>query len=549
MRRNLPIFLLLIVLLFVYNNCAPSLQSSGDFKTINGSQSSTSPPNSGIYISGPVNGSGFRKLTNNELDSKVESIFKVTINSKDSFGDEQLNPFNNSVEDQVIDLLSVENIVSFSERLSQKILQTPPAKALVYVCQPTSSSDGECLTKIMTNLFRMNFVDQPEEETFDLIHNKLLSMAGTNNSFDVAINGLLNYTFQTHRFTHTGFGSGQFNRNSYKLSGMELAHKVSSLITGQTPDLELIELALSRQLENKYILISQINRLFSTSAASDQAYNFHSQWLGFYNEKLPAETAASANIETKTVLKEHLLDQGRPWAELLKLDYTYINDYLAGHYGFKKKNTNGFYKFNYSSTDQPRQGLFSQATFLSAYPSSGDSSPTRRGYHMIKHLLCDKESVGAIPENVDADELPQASNGGNCKSDRVLALSTVGACAGCHKKMDGIGNGLENFDNLGRYRVSEPGDASCSIKGEGEVFNMGRFKGVVGLSDLLFENQEVINDCLVEKMGEFAYGFSLKNDNSGYLKSLQTKYKVHRNYKSLITDIILSEEFQSIVWK
>ena len=145
----------------------------------------------------------------------------------------------------------------------------------------------------------------------------------------------------------------------YRLSGLEFAHRISNLLTGSVPDAELIDAALSGKLDNNTDLNLQLERLLSSSEVRKQILSFHAMWFGFFNSELPPALGYGAIKETDNILNEHIVEKNAPWVELLQLNYTYVNDGLAEHYGFEPQNKEGFYKVLYSDSDQPRKGIFS----------------------------------------------------------------------------------------------------------------------------------------------------------------------------------------------
>src|SRR5207247_2495716 len=77
-------------------------------------------------------------------------------------------------------------------------------------------------------------------------------------------------------------------------------------------------------------------------------------------------------------------------------------------------------------------------------------------------------------------------------------------CIGCHKRMDPIGLGFENFDAAGRWRETENGqpvDASGDIRGWPD----GGFAGATGLGRKLADSPRV-KACVTRLWFEYASG-------------------------------------------
>lgn len=76
---------------------------------------------------------------------------------------------------------------------------------------------------------------------------------------------------------------------------------------------------------------------------------------------------------------------------------------------------------------------------------------------------------------------------------------------GCHKQMDPIGFGLENYDSAGRFREFQKDRPDCPISGEGALEGIGAFNGPKELSDLLIQQPD-LSECVVTQLYRFAMG-------------------------------------------
>jgi hypothetical protein len=133
-----------------------------------------------------------------------------------------------------------------------------------------------------------------------------------------------------------------------------------------------------------------------------------------------------------------------------------------------------------------------------------ESSPVERGAWVLRHILHDPPPPA--PPNV-----PQLSavKGKNLTTrEKLLAHQEQPQCASCHRKIDPIGFGLENFDAAGRWRVEEheikSGKKSNSKVGPGhEIDASGAFHNGPAFADY-FE----MRDRITEREEDFARGFT-----------------------------------------
>ena len=101
--------------------------------------------------------------------------------------------------------------------------------------------------------------------------------------------------------------------------------------------------------------------------------------------------------------------------------------------------------------DSPRGGLLGQMAFLTMGSNGERSSPIIRGVLVAEKFL--HKEIASPPANVP--ELASASDKPLAVMEIVEMHQRKAQCASCHRKLDPIGFGLENFDLLGRWRDLE----------------------------------------------------------------------------------------------
>ena len=246
------------------------------------------------------------------------------------------------------------------------------------------------------------------------------------------------------------------------LDDRELAVRLAYFLWSAPPDATLFELAERNQLSDPRILRQQVDRMIADSRSDEFVSGFVHQWLDMerldffqFDVKLHREfdesTRASARQEVYQSFSHLLRDpvKGR-LGKLLNSDYVIINGLLATFYGIDGVSGDAFRKVKLPA-DSPRGGLLGM-TAIHAMGSDGvNSSPVERGAWVLRHLLNDPPPPA--PPNV-----PQISR----LNDRVLttrerlsAHMEEAQCANCHRKIDPIGFGLENFNAAGKWRTQE----------------------------------------------------------------------------------------------
>ncbi|MDB4543202.1 DUF1585 domain-containing protein, partial [bacterium] len=116
-------------------------------------------------------------------------------------------------------------------------------------------------------------------------------------------------------------------------------------------------------------------------------------------------------------------------------------------------------------------------------------------------------------------------------------------CASCHKRMDPIGLGLENFNAIGQFRSQESGQP---INSSGVLITGEKFSDIVALKKVLAdERRDDFYRCLSEKLLTYAIGRGPKYFDAVTIETLVQKLnKGEGNLKDLVVMIIESVPFQ-----
>ena len=236
------------------------------------------------------------------------------------------------------------------------------------------------------------------------------------------------------------------------------------------------------------------------------------------------------------LLDQTIMQDRGDWRSLFAATGTFINDFLAGHYGLPAPGSAAFTWVDYA--DSGRRGLLSHGSFLSVAGKFGDTSPTQRGKLIRKRLFC--QDIPPPPPTVNADE-PPPDVVGPCKIQRYN-MTEIDGCAACHQLMDPVGFGLENYDQAGRFRTTDNDLPQCEIAGEG-VIDGNAFSGPAGLSDLLLE-EGLLDSCIVYQVYEFAMGHGVAVDDERYVEDLVTSFADSEyRFDELILNLVSDEAF------
>ena len=148
------------------------------------------------------------------------------------------------------------------------------------------------------------------------------------------------------------------------------------------------------------------------------------------------------------------------------------------------------------------------STILAMGSNGERTSPVERGAWMLRKLLHDPPPPA--PPNVP--QLSRLAGKPLSPRDQLVAHQEQPQCAQCHRKIDPLGFGLENFDTIGRWRTTETyasqpgGSKAWQIDASGAFFKGPAFDDYFALRDLLAARNENFARGFTEALIEYALG-------------------------------------------
>lgn len=334
-----------------------------------------------------------------------------------------------------------------------------------------------------------------------------------------------------------------------KLTGYEVATRLSFFLAGTPPDDELLAAAGGGALDTADGVRTQARRLVELPTAREALSHFFDELLrlrelpnlGKDTTAFPSFTpslAASMREETQRLLADVIWDRQGDVRDVFDSGYTFVDKQLAAHYGLSGAPATGFGRLTLPAAGG-RGGLLGQASVLSVLAHSSSTSPTQRGRFIRERLLC--EPVPAPPNNIPP--LPAQTPGAPPKTMRQRLQQHVSnpSCATCHDKMDPLGLGLENFDAVGHYRMT---DNDAPIDPVSTFDQAGTFSGPKQLGGLLRADERVTR-CLVRNLFRMATGHVDEDGEQALLRQLdQTFAASGYRMKDLLVELAASDLFR-----
>ena len=426
-----------------------------------------------------------------------------------------------------------------------------PSRRRLFVCRPDEPSQEEaCAREILSTLMRRAY-RRPVSETDvegPLAFFREGRVAG---DFDAGIGNALSAVLVNSQFLFRVESDPEQGASgaAYRVSDLELASRLSFFLWSSVPDDELLDAAIRGALSRPDELERQVRRMLADPRAFNLASNFTGQWLRLRNlEALGPDprlypdfddNLRQAFREETERFVDSVLREDRSALDLLKADYTFLNERLAKHYGIPNVYGSRFRRVSLDA-ESKRGGLLRHGSVLAVTSYATRTSPVIRGVWVLDNIVGappppPPPNVPALEENSVSAALPIR--------ERLAAHRSNPVCASCHRTIDPVGFALENFDALGRWRDhagdSGPIDVAGGLPGVGELI------GVDGLEDGLLSRPELFAGRLTEKLLTFALGRGVEHyDGPALRKILREAEPDGYRFSSLILGIVKSVPFQ-----
>ena len=308
------------------------------------------------------------------------------------------------------------------------------------------------------------------------------------------------------------------------LNDAELATRLSYFLWSAPPDAMLRDLAKRGDLKKPQVLAAQTERLLDDPRSEGFLQAFVHQWLGLdridffeVNRALYPRFDSGTKVAAKGEIHEtiaHIMKHNASLRDLLKSDYVVINRVLAHYYGISGVKGDGYEKVSLPK-DSPRGGLLGMSAIHFMGGNGERTSPVERGAWVLRKLLHDPPPPA--PANVPA--ITRLAGKVLTTHERLLAHQEEPQCASCHRKIDPIGFGLENFDAAGQWRTEDSYMAidaagkpdpnskkTWTINAAAEFYKGPRFDNFFALRDIISSKSDAFARSFSEALIEFALG-------------------------------------------
>ncbi len=334
------------------------------------------------------------------------------------------------------------------------------------------------------------------------------------------------------------------------LDDYSLASRMSFFLWASVPDDELMRAAGANELRTERGLAKQVTRMLADKRSASLVTNFAAQWLTLrklttedvmpstelfpeFDERLRADMSRETEL-----FFEEMIRSDRPVTVLLDGKYTFVNERLAKLYGLEGVTGDEFRRVELK--DANRAGILTQPAILTltSYPTR--TSPVKRGQWVLETLLGDEppEPPPVVP---GLEETAKSNPDLPMRAQLELHRADPG-CKACHKIMDEIGFGLENFDAIGRWRTK---DGPNDIDARAQLPSGEHFSGPGELIPILRAREDEFRRCLTEKLLTYALGRGVQYYDRCAIDAIAKRLKDNGSrFSALVLGIVQSEPFR-----
>jgi len=485
-----------------------------------------------------------RRLTHSQYNNTVRDLLGDFSRPADRFPPEDfVNGFKNQLRAQGMPPLLAEAYSAAAEKLALNAFRAGDVNGLV-PCKPASAGDARCRDQFVRafglRAFRRPLTDVEAKRYADLFRAQAAT-GGKSGQFPNGARAVVEAMLQSPKFLfHIESGPGRLRaegasaspaearpiRERASAGDYEAASRLAYFLSNTMPDRKLLDAAANGELRTAEGIERIARAMLEHPFARQAVDEFFGEWLRFdralgsikdrrrFPEFTP-ELAAMMVQETRMLLGHLVWDNGN-FMEAFTAHYGFLNADLASLYGVPAPS--GEFELVKFPTQSHRAGLLGQASFLSSNAGPVETSPTARGIFVREQLLC--QHVPNPPPGVNTQVPEPTPDRPLARRQRMQSHVENPTCASCHRLMDPIGFGLENYDALGRWRDTEVIEFEGSgrnkaaarkvelpIDGKGEIAGLANsaFSDPTEIGRLLADSR-ACQECVVKQVFRYAFG-------------------------------------------
>ena len=429
-----------------------------------------------------------------------------------------------------------------------------PSRRAIFTCQPrTLAEERTCAATILSRIARRAYRRPLTPADTGTLMSFFTAGRRDAGSFDAGVQFALerllvdpDFLLRVRRPVRRSFGEG-----GDRASDLEIASRLSFFLWNSIPDDRLLDLAEQGTLTRPDVLEQEVRRMLADPRAKGALVdNFAAQWLNLrrvhevvvHPDSYPDfdDSLLDAFENETRLFLDSTLREDRSVLDLLRADYTFVNERLARHYGIPGIYGSRFRRVTLDDSTH-RGGLLAHGSILATTSYPTRTSPVLRGKWLLDNIF--GTPPPPPPPGVDTT-LPEPKGGAPPPTirERLAQHRTNPACASCHAAIDPVGFALENFDAIGGWRtIDESGKA---VDARGSLVGGQTIDGLSGLRNVLLDRADRFPGTVTEKLLAYAIGRRLEYyDKPAVRRIVHDAAAGEYRWSSLIVGIVKSPTF------
>ncbi len=494
-----------------------------------------------------------RRLNRTEYNNTIRDLLGVDVEPADDFpADDIGHGFDNMGDVLSLSPILMEKYLDAAEHIVTRAMSRPETRDRIITSLPSESmtphqAAREVLAALAYRAFRRPVAEDELDRLLGLV--KLAQEGGADyrESLKFGIQAVLVSPYFLFRIELDD--DPEELPAPRRLNEYELATRLSYFLWSSMPDGELFALAEKGQLHENEVLVGQVRRMLGEAKAKALVEDFAGQWLQLRElDKVTPDPGRYPDFDSalRDAMRheteqffENMIREDRSILELIDSDYTFVNERLARHYGIAEVAGEEFRRVKLE--DPRRGGVLSQASVLTLTSNPTRTSPVKRGKWILENIL--GTPPPPPPPGVEDLADDEAAELLGPLRERMEQHRSDPACAVCHRKMDALGFGLENYDGVGAWRDK---DGRFQIDASGSLPPNRTFDGPKALRTILRTTKKSqFTRCMAEKMLTYALGRGLAPYDRRAVNDIVTEVeKNDYRFSSLVIAIVQSDPFR-----
>jgi len=472
-----------------------------------------------------------RRVNRLEYNNTVRDLLGDTTQPADGFpAEEKRLGFDNNADALSVSPVLAEQYMSAAETVATAALNGRWAALVPCAANTTDAAAVDACGRDFIAKFGQKAYRRPLDADDSAVLTAVFD-AGKTTDLKTGIRLVVETALQSPRFLYrVEFGAvAASGQTVVKVDDWEMASRLSYLLWHSMPDDALFTAAQAGQLSSSDQIQTQVQRMIADPKARGVTADFYAQWLRVGEvasaEKMPtvfpSYSPAIAGLmqqETEQFLDDVTWDGGGDLRSIFTAPYTFLNGQLAQYYGVSGVSGTAFVKTALDGSTH-RGGVLTQGGLLSLLGKANQTSPVHRGKFVREQMLC----MQLPPPPADIMIKPPELSTTLTTRQRFTQHSVDPACTGCHRLMDPIGLGFEDFDGAGIFRATENGQPvdDSGLVNDSDI--TGAFHGVGELSSKLADSAQV-QACVSTHWFRYGYGRGETDADSCSLSRIKSQF-------------------------